>query len=87
MAAIDIKSFMDAMEFKKRLDSIIKIIKSTPLAPNKNNIYIPGEIEFLERENRIKNGIPLNDSLLNDLIGLASDQGINLSKYSFLKTE
>ena len=84
MAAIKIESFTVAIDFKKRLDNIIAIMKDTPLIEGVDRIYIPGEKEYEEEQKRLKFGIPISLSLITDLLKIAEDAKVDISQYSFL---
>jgi LDH2 family malate/lactate/ureidoglycolate dehydrogenase len=77
MAAIKIDSFQPVGRFKKRLDSIIRLIRTGGLAPGSDRIYLPGEIEYgKEKEQRTK-GIVLKRDMAKELIDLAKQSGLN----------
>jgi LDH2 family malate/lactate/ureidoglycolate dehydrogenase len=85
MAAIKIDGFLPSIEFKKRTDEIISSIKDTPLVQNIDQIYLPGEKEFDEESKRKKMGIPLNKSLVIDLLKMGQDLKVDTSQYNFFK--
>lgn len=67
--AIDISRFVAIEEFKERVDFMIQTFKSSPKAKDMGRIYLPGEMENENYEERIKSGIPLNEKtvqLLNE---------------------
>lgn len=65
-AAIDIESFTDLQNFKKRLNWVIQEIKSSPLAEGARGVFIPGEIELEIEKRRRKEGIPLSEAIWQD---------------------
>jgi ureidoglycolate dehydrogenase (NAD+) len=77
MAAIQINQFVPLERFKKRIDEVIRIIKNTPLAPNAERIYLPGEKEYIAEQERMAKGIPLNWETIEELRTLAREAGIN----------
>lgn len=75
-AAIDVSCFMPIEDFRARMDQIIREIKLCRLAEGVRGIFLPGEIEFLTRERRLRNGIPLSQATLLELQELASQFGV-----------
>jgi LDH2 family malate/lactate/ureidoglycolate dehydrogenase len=78
LQAIDIAAFMDLDEFEERLGDLIAEIRSSPLTSGVEHIYLPGEIEFLTKQERMENGIPVPSNLLQKLDQLAAELGIEL---------
>jgi LDH2 family malate/lactate/ureidoglycolate dehydrogenase len=66
-AAIDLAAFGPVEDFKKRIDQMIREIKSGPKAKNVAEIFLPGEIEARKRHERVKTGIPISRPVLNEL--------------------
>ena len=71
MAAVRIDQFDDPTQFKQRMDDWIQFIRNTPKAPDVDRIWLPGEMELVKREQRLRNGIPLNPEMMDELKGLA----------------
>ena len=76
--AIDVAQFEPAEEFKERIDTLIRYVKGADLAPGYDRIYAPGELEFLEKERRLREGIPMHVSVHRDLAQLAGDLGLEM---------
>lgn len=77
--AINVESFIPIDAFKQRVDSLIRLIKGSELAPGFEEILMPGEREFrMEQQRRVK-GIPLSVSVLAKLRSLADELGIETS--------
>ena len=73
--ALDVAAFEDAERFRQRMDKIIREYRSTRLAEGVERVYAPGEIEdTIERRNR-RDGVPLNERTVEDLIGIAGRVG------------
>lgn len=53
--------------FKERVDKLIDSVKKTKPMKSADEVYLPGELEFLEEERRKKEGIPVKDNLWKDL--------------------
>jgi len=75
-AAINVESFMDLPEFKAGIDNAIREIKTSTKAEGVGRIYIPGEIEFETKAERLKNGIPIPDLVVKDFAALGNELGL-----------
>jgi LDH2 family malate/lactate/ureidoglycolate dehydrogenase len=71
--AINIASFIQPVEFKQRMDHLIREIHGAAKADGVERIYVPGEIEFERREKALKDGIELPADVVGSLQGLAED--------------
>ena len=76
--ALDIAAFAEPAEFEKDIKTLITEIRSSPRAPGVERIYLPGEIEWLTKQERLRTGIPVPESLLRDLDHLAGELNIQL---------
>ncbi|MFC1932052.1 Ldh family oxidoreductase [Chloroflexota bacterium] len=65
--ALDISHFMPVTEFKERIDRMVSVMKSSRLAKGQNRIYLPGEMEFETRRQRIKEGIPYPTEVIDQV--------------------
>ena len=82
--AMKIEAFVDIDEFKSRVDTAIRQIHACRLAPGVERLYAPGELEFLQREVYVRDGIPLNSATLADLASTARDLGIETDAFTWL---
>jgi uncharacterized oxidoreductase len=78
--AIDISSFMPVEEFKRKVDDLIRIVKSSKLRPGFNEILIPGELEFRIQQKRLKEGIYVPDKTWEEIKAIAERMNIDLSQ-------
>jgi LDH2 family malate/lactate/ureidoglycolate dehydrogenase len=69
---------MPLSEFKTAISNMIEIIKQSPRMPNTEEILLPGEIEFRNRQSALKVGIPLADATLEQIRKWAKDCGTTL---------
>jgi LDH2 family malate/lactate/ureidoglycolate dehydrogenase len=76
VAAIKIDSFEDPDRFKKRIDAAIGEIHASRPAAGVDQIYTPGELEFMRREDYEAHGIPLNAQTLSDIATAADAVGV-----------
>jgi LDH2 family malate/lactate/ureidoglycolate dehydrogenase len=79
-AAINVESFMDLAEFKARMDKALTEVKTSEKAEGTKRIYIPGEIEFEMKAERLKNGIPMPDAVIKDFVALGQELGVPFPK-------
>jgi len=76
MAALRVDQFVEPEHFKKRLDEIVRQIRSTPLSPGVERVYLPGEKEHETEQQRRNEGIPLNENMLAELRELADEANV-----------
>lgn len=74
--AMEIDGFMDVIEFKKRIDEWIEVFRKTKPAPGTSGPLIPGDPEHEEELKRIKDGIPLIQPVIDDLLDISRKTGI-----------
>jgi ureidoglycolate dehydrogenase (NAD+) len=79
--AININNFMPVTQFKERMDRMIREIKSAPKAKGSDRIYLPGEIEWNNRERALAQGVTLPEHVIERLTGLAADFDLDLESY------
>jgi LDH2 family malate/lactate/ureidoglycolate dehydrogenase len=75
--AIDIAAFDDVGEFKARMDAYIGEIKSSKKAAGVE-IFLPGELEFRQEQERRQGGVPLHLNIVKDLKAIAEETGVAL---------
>jgi uncharacterized oxidoreductase len=76
--AIDVGQMTDLNKFKKRVDNLLRSVKSSPTAPGYNEILIPGEPERQKKEKRLKEGIFIEDKTWGDLSALAKELNVKI---------
>jgi len=74
--ALRIDGFQPALEFKKRMDELVRAHRSLTKAPGVERLYTPGEIEQEIEKRRKSEGIPLHPSVVASLKQLAQELGI-----------
>lgn len=74
--AMEIDGFMDVVEFKKRIDEWIAVMRNTKPAKGTEGVLIPGDPEHREEIKRKKEGIPLNSSVIADLKAISKQTGV-----------
>ncbi|PCJ63578.1 MAG: malate dehydrogenase [Bacteroidetes bacterium] len=78
VGAMEIEGFRPASEFKASMDHWIESFKSADRIKADQEVFVPGEKEYLIEEERSVNGIPLNDVVVKDLEGLGKKFGLSL---------
>ena len=79
IVVLSISNFMPIGEFKSRMDAMIRETKASELAKGFNRIYLPGEPEFEEKDKRLKTGIPLRQTVWEDLLKMQEKLGLSSS--------
>ncbi|MEK6781304.1 MAG: Ldh family oxidoreductase [Bacteroidota bacterium] len=74
--AMQIDGFMEVDEFKKRIDEWIEVFRNTKPAKGHKAVLIPGDPEHAEEAIRRKNGVPLIETVVNDLKDISKQTGI-----------
>jgi LDH2 family malate/lactate/ureidoglycolate dehydrogenase len=74
-AAINIRQLNDLDTFKAGVDLMIDDIKSSRKAPDVEEIYVPGEIEFDNETYFLEKGIGVGPGVLRDLRELSARYG------------
>jgi LDH2 family malate/lactate/ureidoglycolate dehydrogenase len=75
-AALRIESFMDLDQFTKGMDRALCEIKCSARAEGVKRIYVPGEIEFETKVERLAKGIPIPEQVLADFVMLGKEVGV-----------
>lgn len=73
---LNVNMFPDSLDFHSRVDQVSTQVHETKLAKNTKAVYMPGELEFITKENRLRNGIPISEAVLNNLDRLADEISI-----------
>jgi LDH2 family malate/lactate/ureidoglycolate dehydrogenase len=71
--AMKIDGFSPADQFKKGMDRLIEVYHDLPKAKGVKNITIPGELEWALVQDRKKNGIPLDEVVMQSLKELSTE--------------
>ena len=78
--ALNIEAFCPKEEYNKRVEKLIKDIKSAPKAPGVKEILLPGEPEARTREVRLASGIPVPEITWNATLELAKKYRVDVEK-------
>ncbi|MDR1204423.1 MAG: Ldh family oxidoreductase [Peptococcaceae bacterium] len=80
---IDISAFVELDKFKKTTGDILRELRASKKMPGRDRIYTAGELEYIAKTSRSKQGIPLNDSLKNMLRAMREEYKLDSYKFSF----
>lgn len=79
--AIDTEAFMGLESFKKTAGNILRELRASEKAPGSERIYTAGEKEYLVWLERKDKGVPVNESVQKELIGIRD--ALKLDSYRF----
>jgi LDH2 family malate/lactate/ureidoglycolate dehydrogenase len=74
--AIDPKAFRPEGAFEDDLDAVIDVLHATPPLDPAEPVLVPGDPEAKARERRLREGIPLPDSLMKKLRKVCENSGV-----------
>jgi LDH2 family malate/lactate/ureidoglycolate dehydrogenase len=73
---VDIAAFADVQTFKHDVDEVWDEMKSSPTLPGVDEVRLPGERSTQIYQERMANGVPLNEGQLKILDELAGRLGV-----------
>lgn len=75
--AINIEAFRPLIDFKMQLDDMIRLLKTSPLAVDRDEILVAGTKEFEYQKYNEVNGVPLIQPIVDDLMKEAEKVGVD----------
>jgi L-2-hydroxycarboxylate dehydrogenase (NAD+) len=81
--AINISNFIPLNRFKNIAGNIMRTLRSAKKVPGQDRIYTAGEKEFETEKERVKKGIPINESIQKDIKIMQQEQGLTHYKFNF----
>jgi LDH2 family malate/lactate/ureidoglycolate dehydrogenase len=75
--AIDIEWFMPRSEFEARIDAFAQMVKTRQTRPGFSEILLPGEQEARRVAAKSRAGVPLDDTVLAELVALGEEMGLS----------
>jgi LDH2 family malate/lactate/ureidoglycolate dehydrogenase len=78
--AIDTARFCAPEEFRQRVEHLTHMIKSTPAAAGYDEVLVAGEPEWRAQQQRVHNGIPLPEQLLESVSARAETLAVPLPR-------
>jgi LDH2 family malate/lactate/ureidoglycolate dehydrogenase len=73
---LDIATMQPLSEFNARMETLIRELKSVPLAKGHDEVFYPGELEARNEARNRRDGLTLPDDTLADLAKVAAETGI-----------
>lgn len=74
--ATDVEAFQPLEEFTTHMGELIDQIKQSQLAPGSSGIFLPGEIEWGNKQTRLREGIPMTAGVMDEIEAVAGELGI-----------
>lgn len=74
--AIDLGRLVDIDQYKARMDEQVDFIKSTPLADGYDDLYMPGELEYLHNDEQRTNGIVYAVEVIAEIRKISEKVGV-----------
>jgi L-2-hydroxycarboxylate dehydrogenase (NAD+) len=75
IVAISIGAFGDVVQFKRKVDALIRTLRNSKRLPDVERIWLPGEQSHARRNKYTREGIPLAPQLVHKLNELADELG------------
>jgi LDH2 family malate/lactate/ureidoglycolate dehydrogenase len=69
---------MSVEEFKRRVDELVRMVKSLPRIKEDQEILLPGEIEWRRKLNQAEGTVKLTEQIFQMLHELSTEYGVNL---------
>ena len=80
-AAIDLAVFGNADDIRAHFSDYLRELRESPKAEGAEKIYTHGEKEVLAQQDRLENGIPVNDGTMIELADLCKYLGLDFAAY------
>jgi LDH2 family malate/lactate/ureidoglycolate dehydrogenase len=80
MWAMDLQTFGPLAQFGSGVDALFEGVKAGPTARGVDEILIPGEPEFRAKQKRLRDGIPVPESVWQDIVREAEGLGVQVTE-------
>lgn len=80
--ALDVASMASPHGFAAELEDLLALVKSTPAAAGQPPVLLPGDPEILAREQRSKQGIPVDDEVWDALKAMGAKLNLSTSLFA-----
>lgn len=77
IVVIDLSKFLPLDELKNRVGDVVRYVKDTPTVKGSKGIMYPGEFESTNREQRQKNGVPIEEPTWESIVQLVDEYGLD----------
>lgn len=81
MIVIDIAKFIPLEDYDRHIDKLVTFMKCSQLAPGFDEVLMPGEIESRQKQQRLSEGIPVDDETWRQIQETAANVGISQLNY------
>jgi LDH2 family malate/lactate/ureidoglycolate dehydrogenase len=78
--------FLTAEDFAARMDKLLQTLKSSPPAPNAEQVLAPGEIERQNETRNLKLGVPLLPTVIDQLAVLGAELNVGFPHAAMVET-
>ncbi len=75
---IDVSAFIDPAGFAAMVEELVGYVKATPAAPGFEEVFLPGEADLRRREQRMKEGIPVDEATWRQIEATAASLGASV---------
>jgi hydroxycarboxylate dehydrogenase B len=73
---VNIEAFIPAAEFEDMIAELREYIKSSPPAPGFDEVTLPGEPDFRKKQERSRQGIPIDENTWTQILDSAATVGV-----------
>ncbi|MBU5305829.1 Ldh family oxidoreductase [Eubacterium callanderi] len=77
MIVLDISKIIPKEEMKKRMKEYYDTLKATPMLEEGTEMFLPGEIEYRKEQERLRDGVPVPETTIEELKELAEKYNVN----------
>lgn len=77
MIVLDISKIIPKEEMKKRMKEYYDTLKATPMLEEGTEMFLPGEIEYRKERERLRDGVPVPETTIEELKELAEKYNVN----------
>jgi LDH2 family malate/lactate/ureidoglycolate dehydrogenase len=78
LIAIDPVAFGDPTVFRAAVDAHLAEVKASKKAPGIETIRVPGERGFAERAHRLREGVPVENGVWEQIVASAAELNVTL---------
>ena len=79
---VDVSAFVPAEQFAEMIEELRRYIKSAAPAPGFDEVMVPGEPDFRKREQRLRDGIPIDEYSWAQIEAAAVKVGVSVPAHS-----
>lgn len=81
--AINVDTFIGLESFKKTAGSILRALRASQKMPGAEKIYVAGDKEYIKYQERSKEGVPIPDSLWEEMKFVTEKYKLEMFEYLF----